>query len=130
MTEQEKLDLCAEAKKRTDAIKALLSMATTGKALVKMTIGGPGHVSLVRITSCLGTLDVASNMLVAATKHLATEPTVKNADKNLFTEIFHAVNDLIEVAKFNYAYFQELTEDPDRSTEELKDAASKREIIL
>lgn len=130
MTEQEKLDLFAEAKKRTDTIKVLLTMATTGKALVKGTIGN--HVSLVRITSCLGTLQLASSLIEVAVKSLATlsEGEYKNASKNLFTEIFRAVDDLIEVAKLNYAYFQELLENPDRSYEELKDAASKREIII
>lgn len=130
MTEQEKLDLFAEAKKRTDTIKVLLTMATTDKTLVKGTIGN--HVSLVRITSCLGTLQLASSLIEVAVKSLATlsEGEYKNASKNLFTEIFRAVDDLIEVAKLNYAYFQELLENPDRSYEELKDAASKREIII
>jgi hypothetical protein len=111
-------------------VRSLLSLAIDGKLAVKYKIGN--HVSLVRITSCLGTLRLASNLLGSALKPLETssEGEYKNADKNLFIEIFRTVDELVETAKFNYNYFLELKENPDRNYEELKDAAYKREIVL
>lgn len=130
MTELERYSLCVEARKRMTTIRLLLSLATDGELDVKYTIGN--RVSLVRITSCFGTLQLASNLLGSALKPLETssEGEYENADRNLFTEIFRTVDELIETAKFNYNYFLELKENPDRSYGELKDAASKREIML
>jgi hypothetical protein len=130
MTEIERFSLCVKARERMTTVRSLLSLAIDGKLAVKYKIGN--HVSLVRITSCLGTLQLASNLLGSALKPLETssEGEYENADKNLFIEIFRTVDELVETAKFNYNYFLELKENPDRNYEELKDAAYKREIVL
>ncbi len=134
MNEDLKTSILDQINKMLKEIRSLSLFAETG---IRIADKDEDIISNFRLYNCqnlLGSAQVNLNSAIRtiekyASKYANNEAASKEIERMLKELLAIAVEHL-ELAKFNYAYYMEYRNNPDRSIEELMEAASKTEESL
>ena len=115
-------------------IRSLLLFVRTGLKIAGKDEDVISHFRLSNCQSFLGSaqadVKTALDGLEKYSNKYANNEAASNDLKRYIEELLAMATEHLEMAKFNYAYYLEYRNNPDRSIEELMEAASKAEESL
>ena len=103
-------------------IRCLLGLVGTG---LKIANKEKNYIFLIRLGNCQDLLGLSQASIKLVMRIIKEDANKKDAKKAVM-ELLAVATEHLELAKFNYACYLEIRKNPDRSAEEIMEAASKR----